>query len=118
MITKPFEMLLVLVFVLSPSAFAQVLVPATSEDIEEFDRQVLAQEHKGKSGLELKSEVVKEAKELVDRPRGRDKDFGKWVKGQQKKNEQGRASLTGSPSRNSGAHQGHSGGSGKKDKKN
>ncbi len=75
---------------------AQTLIPATSEDINEFDRQVSEQlKNAGDKKDNFGSQVSEEAKKLKDSAPDQGKDFGKWVSGQRKKADQGRPSAEG-----------------------
>lgn len=91
--------LLALVALIAQPVLAQTLIPATSEDISEFDRQVAEQIKKSagsksdKAKTNFGSEISAEAKKLKDSDQG--KDFGKWVSGQRKKADQGRPSAAG-----------------------
>lgn len=92
-------MLFILAALITQPVLAQTLIPATSEDINEFDRQISQQLKKSANGKSAKSktgfgsEISEEAKKLKDSDQG--KDFGKWVSGQRKKSEQGRPSAAG-----------------------
>lgn len=84
---------------ISPKLLAQELVPATSEDIEEFDRQVAQQmqrDGKSKAKSDFGAQVADEAKKLKDAGQDDRKSFGKWVSSQRKKTDQGRPSAEGS----------------------
>jgi hypothetical protein len=86
------------------AAMAQELVPATSEDLQDFDRQVsrLKQEAAAKRAgdrpdrSDLGAMIKDEATKLKDADKDDRKDFGKWVSGQRKKNVQGRPTAEGS----------------------
>jgi len=92
-------------------AVAQTLIPATSEDINEFDRQVSEQlkrsQKSGKSNFG--SQVSEEAKKLKDAGGDAKKEFGKWVSGERKKADQGRPSAASAGRGNSAAGSGNSG---------
>jgi len=85
---------------MSPKIFAQELVPATSEDIAEFDRQVAKQLEragaKSQQNAEFGKQVSEEAKKLKNQTPEERKNFGKWVSDQRKKKDQGRPSAEGS----------------------
>lgn len=76
--------LVVLALLATQPSLAQTLIPATSEDISEFDRKVDEQMKN------FGSEVSAEAKKLSDTPGDQDKNFGQWVSSQRKKDDQGR----------------------------
>jgi hypothetical protein len=81
--------------------FAQDLVPATSEDMQEFDRQVAKQikpKSKGNLGKpsNFGSQVSEEARKLKDASDDQGDNFGKWVSSQRKKSDQGEASAAAS----------------------
>ena len=100
---------------LSPyTVLAQNLVPATSEDINDFDKQVAEQMKKSKPA-NFGSEVSAAAKDKKDSDS--DESFGKWVSSQRKKSDQGRPSAQGgskSASKGASAEHGKSADKGKK----
>lgn len=82
---------------------AQELVPATSEDLQDFDRQVSRLKHEAgpkradrNDRQDLGAMIKDEATKLKDADKDDRRDFGKWVSGQRKKNVQGRPSAEGS----------------------
>lgn len=87
---------------------AQTLIPATSEDINEFDRQVSEQlqrsDTKKANSDNFGAKVSEEAKKLKDGNADKGKDFGKWVSGQRKKADQGRPSAQGSVGAEAAGH--------------
>ena len=90
---------LLLLALMTPPALAQTLIPATSEDINDFDRQVSEQLKKSnvkKDKSNFGAVVSEEAKKLKDAGADKGKDFGKWVSGQRKNADQGRPSAQGS----------------------
>jgi hypothetical protein len=96
--TRIFCALFLLAF--SQPLFPQDLVPATSEDIQEFDRQV-AKQHKPDAAAKTKaatfgSQVSEEARKQKDVPKDQRGDFGQWVSDQRKKSDQGQAAAAGS----------------------
>lgn len=73
---------------------AQELIPATSEDIQEFDRQV-TQAMKRESvrpGANFGAQVSEEAKKLKEESKDKKKEFGKWVSKQRSLEDQERPS--------------------------
>lgn len=96
-----FLSLLILIVLTVQPVIAQTLIPATSEDISEFDRQIANQlKRSGGRKADQKaskssfgSQVSEEAKKLKDSDQA--KDFGKWVSGQRKKSDQGRPTADG-----------------------
>ncbi len=92
----------ILLSIMAQPILAQTLIPATSEDINDFDRQVSQQLQRSKdSKAKPKAEnfgakVSEEAKKLKDAGADKGKEFGKWVSGQRKKADQGRPSAQGS----------------------
>ncbi len=91
---------------------AQTLIPATSEDINEFDRQVSQQLQRSKDKTNkpenFGAKVSDEAKKLKDAGADKGKDFGKWVSSQRKKADQGRPSAQGSVGSENAAGHGQS----------
>ncbi len=77
---------------------AQTLVPATSEDIEQFDRQLAEQakrqqaEPAGRVSAQFGEEVANEAKKLKDASLDQRKEFGKKIRDQRRSSEAGRSS--------------------------
>lgn len=102
--------LLFLIALLAQPVLAQTLIPATSEDINEFDRQVSEQLSKNqKSKSNFGTSVSEEAKKLNEAPTDSKKEFGKWVSSQRKKNDQGRPAIQGSANSGTGSsNRGHS----------
>lgn len=103
--------LIIVQLLLMPIANGQDLVPATSEDIQEFDRQVIQMNKKNKAADHdsFGVQVKEEAKKLKDNPDSRS-EFGKWVSSQRKKSAEGRPSSGdsfGSENRNSRANEAH-----------
>lgn len=92
--------ILITLMMLNEPALAQSLVPATSEDLAEFDRAVARQVKEEKAPEKSKSAfgaaVSEEAKKLKDASVDERKAFGKWVSSQRKKTDQGRPSAEGS----------------------
>lgn len=110
-----FTKLLVIVAFAAQPAVAQTLIPATSEDINEFDRQVSEQlqRQQGKGAAKFGAQVSEEAKKLNENAGANSKkEFGKWVSGERKKADQGRPSSAGSASSASGGARGNSAGKG------
>lgn len=108
--------ILILLMISPYSVLAQTLIPATSEDINDFDKQVNEQLKKTKPD-NFGSEVSSAAKDKKDADGPN--DFGKWVSSQRKKADQGRPSAQGgsqAASVNHGAsgQHGQSAGKGKK----
>lgn len=104
----------IVIFVLSAQpAVAQTLIPATTEDINDFDRQVSEQLKRSKKDKAAKSafgsQVSEEAKKLNEAGGDAKKEFGKWVSGERKKADQGRPSAAGTQRGNSGGGAGNSG---------
>jgi len=86
----------ILAALITQPVMAQTLIPATSEDINEFDRQVSEQlKRSGAKKENFGQQVSEEAKKLKDAAPEQGKDFGKWVSGQRKKADQGRPSAEG-----------------------
>jgi hypothetical protein len=84
------NLILVAVMAYLPSvAFAQTLVPATSEDIDAFDRQ-LAEARKDNFG----KQVSEEAKKLKSTEKQERRDMGQFVSDQRRKEDQGRPDTT------------------------
>ncbi len=79
----------VMAFVCPLVAFAQTLVPATSEDIDAFDRQ-LAEARKENFG----KQVSEEAKKLKGTEKQDRSDMGQFVNDQRRKEDQGRPDTT------------------------
>jgi hypothetical protein len=81
-------------------AHAQDMVPATSEDIDQFDQQLSRQMSDTARGSKDKSRfgqtVSDEAKKQKDADSEKKKNFGKWVSGQRRKNDDGRPDAAGS----------------------
>src|SRR5687768_16185901 len=104
------KMLVLLAFATQP-VLAQTLIPATSEDINAFDRQVAEQLSKSKSKSDKSTfgaKVSEEAKRLKDAGADKGKEFGKWVSSQRKKADQGRPSAQGSAGSGNSAGRGNS----------
>lgn len=106
--------LLALLILLGQPVVAQTLIPATSEDINEFDRQVNEQlQRNAKDNKGFGAQVSEEAKKLNESDVDNKKNFGKWVSGERKKAEQGRPSAAsgngGSRGASSGGTAGNSG---------
>lgn len=95
---KTFVLSLLLALTVAQAALAQTLVPATSEDLAEFDRRVSRMKTgtKAVDKAAFGAEVSEEAKKLKDAQADERKDFGKWVSGQKKKASEGRPSGEGS----------------------
>lgn len=89
------------------TAHAQELVPATSEDIQAFDRQIRAQQKTDRGGFG--AQVREEARKLNDSSDDKNRDFGKWVSDQRKKSDQGVPSAGGSVGNGNGSGKGNSG---------
>jgi hypothetical protein len=87
---------------------AQDLIPATSEDIQEFDRQVTQHVKQDKATKPAKSNFGAQVSEEAKKLKGNDKDsdFGKWVSGQRRKSDEDRPSAQGSAGDN-GQGNGH-----------
>lgn len=113
-------LILILVILAAEPTLAQSLIPATSEDINDFDRKVDAQLKKSKADSKKSNfgaEVSAEAKKLSDGSADQGREFGQWVSSQRKKEDQGRPSAQGSSgAANAGksADHGSSAGKGKK----
>ena len=94
--------IVILLSIMAQPISAQTLIPATSEDINDFDRQVSQQLQRANDAKQKpKAEnfgvkVKDEAKKLKDAGADKGKDFGKWVSSQRKKSDQGRPSAQGS----------------------
>lgn len=87
---------IILAALITQPVMAQTLIPATSEDINEFDKQVSEQlKRSGAKKDNFGQQVSEEAKKLKDSTTDQGKDFGKWVSGQRKKADQGRPSAEG-----------------------
>lgn len=96
------KMLSLLVLVFATCALnAQELVPATSEDIQEFDRQIV-KKAKTDRPANFGSEVSAEARKLKDQNQDSKNEFGQWVSSQRKKSDQGQPSASGSPGNGNG----------------
>jgi len=80
---------------------AQELVPATSEDIQEFDRQI-SKKAKTERPSNFGSEVSAEARKLKDQSKDSRNEFGQWVSSQRKKSDQGQPSASGSANSGNG----------------
>lgn len=93
-------LLLVLVFAANALS-AQELVPATSEDIQEFDRQIV-KKAKTDRPSNFGSEVSAEARKLKDQNQDTRNEFGQWVSSQRKKSDQGQPSASGSAGNGNG----------------
>lgn len=106
---------LLLVFA-TGSLSAQELVPATSEDIQEFDRQVL-KKTKAAHPSNFGSEVSAEARKLKDQSQDSRKEFGQWVSSQRKKSDQGQPSASGSAGQGGGKGSNGSASTGNRGKK-
>jgi hypothetical protein len=103
--------LIIIQILLMPIANGQDLVPATSEDIKEFDRQVVQMQKKNKDSDHdnFGAQVQQEAKQLKDNTDQKNA-FGKWVSSQRKKSAEGRPSVgasLGVENRNSHANEPH-----------
>jgi hypothetical protein len=98
--------LLLTAFVVQP-LMAQDLVPATSEDLKEFDRQVAKQakpKDAAAKGSNFGALVSEEARKLKDAGDDQGSDFGKWVSGQRKKSDQGQAGAAASVGSGNSSH--------------
>lgn len=114
-------LILILALLAAQPSLAQSLIPATNEDISAFDRKLEAQLKKSKSDVKkanFGSEVSSEAKKISDGSADQGREFGQWVSGQRKKEDQGRPSAQGASSAaasaGKSADRGSSAGKGKK----
>lgn len=95
--TSRLTKLIVLSAFATQPVLAQTLVPATSEDLMDFDRRVSEQLKKSgdqKNQDNFGSQVREEAKKLKESG-AKGNDFGKWVSGERKKADAGRPSTAG-----------------------
>lgn len=93
---------LLLFFLAAQPVVAQTLVPATSEDLQDFDRRVSEQLKKSGGDDNFGAQVREEAKKLNEPGADKGKEFGKWVSKEKKKAETGRPSTAGSGVGNGG----------------
>lgn len=88
------------------SLFAQDLVPATSEDLQDFDRQIIKMKEsskvsgKGSAKDNFGAVVKEEVRKLKDSTVDEKKKFGSWVSSQRKKTSQGQPADGGSSASN------------------
>lgn len=91
---------IVSLLLVSQTLLAQDLLPATSEDLQDFDRQIVKMKESAKSSSKSSfgSVIKEESRKLKDAALDEKRDFGNWVSGQRKKNSNGQPTDTGSSS--------------------
>lgn len=97
---------LIILLSLTQGLLAQDLLPATSEDLQDFDRQITKMKEsskvsgKGSAKDNFGAVVKEEARKLKDSSGDEKNKFGSWVSSQRKKTSQGQPSDAGSSSSN------------------